>query len=228
MTVTTTGGTVNYIIFHNDNDVDVNITTGATEGSFSVTIDNGISKTFNNVLLIIGGAVFKPISTDWNSITNNGDVSEVGALKIIQPSIQVSGYLNYVIAQATDFQFFFKNSRSPLKNSPTPFNKFVISFWDSAKSTKQYDCVIRISDENSLAMSVGYGSNLYLNVSSSYNLTNSFLNDVWSFKRIAGVMTFLLNDVLKHTFPEDTIGDLIVKVEAIDIDVTDIKYVDFT
>jgi len=41
-------------------------------------------------------------------------------------------------------------------------------------------------------------------------------------------MTFLLNDVLKHTFPEDTIGDLIVKVEAIDIDVTDIKYVDFT
>jgi len=34
MTVTTTGGMVNYITFNNDNDVDVNITTGATEGSF--------------------------------------------------------------------------------------------------------------------------------------------------------------------------------------------------
>jgi len=70
MTVTTTGGTVNYITFNNDNDVDVNITTGATEGSFPVTIDNGISKTFSEVLLIVLGNVIKPITANWLSPVN--------------------------------------------------------------------------------------------------------------------------------------------------------------
>jgi len=111
MTVTTTGGTVNYITFNNDNDVDVNITTGATEGSFPVTIDNGISKTFSGVLLIVLGNVIKPITADWINVSNlNINNNEVNILQFDSLGIaEWTKEFDYTI----DWAFMFSAKKSP-------------------------------------------------------------------------------------------------------------------
>ena len=113
ITVTTTGGTVNYITFNNDNDVDVNITTGATEGSFSVTIDNGISKTFNGVLLIVLGNVFKPALSEWINIVEPINPVDYG-LDLKTLSSRGSAQWNKVVDKTKDFQIRFSFIKSPL------------------------------------------------------------------------------------------------------------------
>jgi len=114
MTVTTTGGTVNYIIFHNDNDVDVNITTGATEGTFSVTIDNGISKTFDSVLLIILGTVFSPLTADWINIVGEPDLSKDGDMILTNAIVKSSATWDKVIDKTKNFRLYFSTLESPL------------------------------------------------------------------------------------------------------------------
>lgn len=48
MTVVFEGQIVNYFTFISDNEIDVNVTTGATEGNFDITLNNGLSAIFPN------------------------------------------------------------------------------------------------------------------------------------------------------------------------------------
>jgi hypothetical protein len=71
MTVSIVGQTINYITFVSDNLVKVNVTTGATEGSFAVTLNNGLQAVFPNALFIVLGTVFTPETMDWEAPTGN-------------------------------------------------------------------------------------------------------------------------------------------------------------
>jgi len=129
MTVTTTGGTVNYITFNNDNDVDVNITTGATEGAFSVTIDNGISKTFTGVLLIILGNVVKPIAADWYDITGIPEIN-TGEFKITTANVKATGKV-FSIPTGQDFRLYVTPVKSPLGTTKISAGLTMVDLYDT-------------------------------------------------------------------------------------------------
>ncbi len=65
MTVSIVGQTVNYVTFISDNEVRVNVTTGAAQGSFAVTLNNGLSVTYAAALVIVLGTVYSPVDANW-------------------------------------------------------------------------------------------------------------------------------------------------------------------
>ncbi|SDX12413.1 hypothetical protein [Flavobacterium degerlachei] len=74
--------TINYATFKSSNEILVNVITGAIEGSFFITMNNGLSTTKNNALLITYGVVYKPNATSWVDLDPSYDMSEEGAAKI--------------------------------------------------------------------------------------------------------------------------------------------------
>ncbi|QOG04348.1 hypothetical protein [Flavobacterium sp. MDT1-60] len=116
MTVTIQGQTINYNTFINDNEVRVNVTTGAVEGLFSVTLDNGISATFSNALMVVLGTVFKPTTSDWENLIQPVDVS---GNNILAKTIGSSGSarLALLINSAKKTSIYFSIIKSPLNGS---------------------------------------------------------------------------------------------------------------
>ena len=86
MGVIVEGQTINNKTFISDNEFRVNITTGSAEGSFDVTLNNGISQTFPDVLLVVLGTVFKPVQSDWQD-TSNIDVTVGDYTKVLLPDV---------------------------------------------------------------------------------------------------------------------------------------------
>jgi hypothetical protein len=83
MTVDFEGQTVNYLTFINSQHVKVNVTRGAAEGTFSVTLNNGIESVWNNAILIVLGEVFEPVdATDW-TVTQGSPTFEKGAVNLL-------------------------------------------------------------------------------------------------------------------------------------------------
>jgi hypothetical protein len=78
-TVLIDGGTVNATTFVNDNEIKVNITLGANEGTFNITVNNGTEAIFYNKFLISIGEVFIPQPEEWinKSFVNTNNPGEV-------------------------------------------------------------------------------------------------------------------------------------------------------
>ena len=68
MTVSADGQIINYFNFINSGHIKVNMTRGSAEGTFGLTLDNGIEAYFPDVLLIVLGSVLSPNGADWVNI----------------------------------------------------------------------------------------------------------------------------------------------------------------
>jgi hypothetical protein len=117
MTVAIQGQTVNYITFVSDNEVKVNITTGATEGSFNITLDNGLSRTFSNALLIVLGTIHKPIQSDFTVVTGNPNTSIEGEFRLNLFNVACSADF-FVIPPGQNFRVYATLTNTSLNSSP--------------------------------------------------------------------------------------------------------------
>ncbi|MEA9414394.1 hypothetical protein [Flavobacterium sp. PL02] len=117
MTVVVQGQTLNYITFISDNELHVNLTTGFAEGMFDVTLDNGISKTFPKVLLIVLGTIYVPTPSDWVNIIQPIDFMD-GSLLV--KTIGAAGKAEYIkeLDTSKKIRFNFTPTLSPF--DPTP------------------------------------------------------------------------------------------------------------
>jgi len=225
MTVTTTGGTVNYITFNNDNDVDVNITTGATEGSFSVTINNGISKTFNGALLIVLGTVFKPIPTDFISISEPINIDNEGSVLVEQWSVIGTAILDPLKFKldTLNFRFYFNYSLSPLGSNFNNTKYMSLQFFRVSDDVEVYRFRQMKNNEtfNYLYISeIADLSNL-----SNFFATHSLSNEVY-LQRKDGVMYLYINNAIDTTFNYCETEDLYLKFTVSRFDFTKIKKVE--
>jgi hypothetical protein len=119
MTVVIGGATINYITFISDNEVDVNVTTGAAEGSFPVTLNNGISATFNNALFIVLGTVYSPAVTDWINIVEPVNFEAKNMLLKTAYSAG-SARWNKNLDVTKNFRVLFTMTFSPLTSTASP------------------------------------------------------------------------------------------------------------
>lgn len=113
MTISIEGQTINHKTFISDNEYHVNVTTGSVEGMFGVTLNNGISQTFPNVLLIVLGTVFTPVESDWQS-KSNIDVTVGDYAKVTTPQINALAYWLPPISYTKNWRISFKYVHSPL------------------------------------------------------------------------------------------------------------------
>jgi len=122
MTVEIAGQTINYVTFVSDNLVKVNITTGATEGMFNVTLNNGLSATYNNAFLIVLGKVYRPTSSEWTNLISTPDISNDGRISNLNAST-IQGADWKTIPAGQNFRIMMTAERSGFTSvyDPIPF-----------------------------------------------------------------------------------------------------------
>ena len=223
MTVTTTGGTVNYIAFNNDNDVDVNITTGATEGSFSVTINNGISKTFDGVLLIVLGTVYSPLTSEWINVIEPISLADKG-LNLKTLTSRGSAQWNKIIDVQKDIIISFNFKQSPLNSSTIPVYRdsdrlYILDNVDGS-------VLFQIENERGNRIEIkiatrGYGTTIYLQI--------QFVPpDTIIMKYISGIWYLYKGAILVRTFTEfrNYSNNLRIEGSLRYYDIENIKYIE--
>ena len=111
MTVALAGQTVNYFTFINSNHISVNITTGAAENQFALTLNNGLESVFQNTILIVLGTVYIPQKADW-ILTEPVNVYDS---QVLTENYGVIGSAtwNKVIDYTKNFRIQFKVKRTP-------------------------------------------------------------------------------------------------------------------
>ncbi|PJJ08666.1 hypothetical protein CLU83_1952 [Flavobacterium sp. 1] len=108
-----TGQTINYASFINSQKILINVTTGASEGYFSITCNNGLSTTKTNALLIIGGTIYKPINSEWvNKALVTTDNDEVNLINY--GSYSSNAEWTRIFDYTKNWEFRIRLKRSPL------------------------------------------------------------------------------------------------------------------
>lgn len=108
------GQTINSATFKSDNQIICNVTTGSVEGSFDITLNNGLSVIFSDVLLIVLGTVFTPKDPDWINKTL-ADTSSPGEFHIETfGSASIKGEWTKPLDYTRDWKMVFNAESSPL------------------------------------------------------------------------------------------------------------------
>lgn len=225
-TVTVEGQTLNYKTFVSDNEILVNLTTGASEGTFDVTIDNGISVVFADALLIVAGDVYKPTVDDWIN-TSIIDVTEEGSAKVTAlgssgSNAEWTKELDYT----KDWILKFNVAESPLGVYPSG----------------TAPVALKLKTIDNLSTMFGYFT--YKN-DSGYLFHWAFIDDHWAYspvpfganfsdsliqnfelRYISGVMYAYVGGVLKITFPTVLTQNLKLIVTPQYYDFNNIKYIE--
>lgn len=235
-TVTVQGQTFNYKTFLNDNEILVNLTTNAIEGTYDVTIDNGISVVFPDALLIVSGDVYKPQLADWENITGSIDLAEGDSARV---SVQDAG------GSATSKSSFFELPATGdfivqfnFKGSPFEVNPFDsygygdrFSLVDSTTLAEKYGiCPIQLHSLPGKvyigAMENGAESGGYVLQSFSESLDGlSLANYTFSIKRIGTSINFYRNNVFQHTASANYAFPMKLKVNIKELDQENIKII---
>lgn len=113
MVISVEGQTINRIKFINDNEVLVNLTTGAAEGTFDVTLNNGIEAVFTDVLLIVLGEVFTATAAEFSEVTNL-DIDNSGNIDIKYYPSNGSAKWDRIYDLTEDFEIRFDIGQSEL------------------------------------------------------------------------------------------------------------------
>ncbi|KAF2507138.1 hypothetical protein EYY60_21770 [Flavobacterium zhairuonense] len=228
MTVSIVGQTVNYVTFVNDNLIKVNVTTGSAEGSFSVTLNNGISATFNNALLIVLGTVYTPISSEWSEITGLIDVSSGDYLKTVALGTIGTAKWGH-IALGVNFSLRFVITKTPLGNADNGYDasSFSVSLYDKVTNAD----ILKYTRRVEYAISGGSHYVYRENGTTEYAISAPF-NDidlgntvVIEFRRVAGIFSFLINSVVKSGLTQTSVNALGVKIRVKNLDVKNIKFI---
>ena len=221
-----TGQTVNYAIFHSSNWIEVNITTGATEGSFAITLNNGLSATFSNAIMIVLGTVYTPVFADWTSITGGLNITE-GNNSYIQ-SFGVYTTANYIpqIDYTKNFSIRFKHKASPLGNIPANYDDKSIELWTIDGLTKVFHAGIThhlASDSYyTYAGTIGVAGN------NPPNYTNpiDIIKNLVEFRYINNFVKVFINGVEKYSVSYTLTQNLQLRLIQDKIDIVEIKIIE--
>lgn len=236
MTVVVQGQTVNYLTFISDNEVRANITTGATEGTFDVTLNNGLQTVISKRFLVVLGTVYKPTSVDWVNKSSQLNVTEDGTTKIGIFNTYQTATWSKVIDYTKNFrvQFYFK--RSPLGSS-TAINEFtnphlslnkssdnsVLFYW----STKSESVGLTKAGSGSVANGYQDGGLINFNPQNESEYL-TYENALFEFRYVSGVMYIYVNNVIKRTFTDTVTENLKLNIKLKTFDIVGIRYIETT
>jgi hypothetical protein len=226
MTVAIEGQTVNYLTFRNDNEVRVNVTTGANEGRFDLTLHNGKLRTFADALLIVLGEVFKPTKDQWSSITNNFDLEEAGTARISTYNTWHEAVWDQVIDYTKDFSVRFRYKRSPLGNPIEDGYNTPNVILQTLSGTQIVDSDLRV-EGSSVRVKTKISLNMMItntgDASTGFDIVEAAVQE---FRYVGGVFYYYVDDVVKHTYSETISENLRLKIRSKVSDIVDIKYIE--
>ena len=231
MTVSADGQTVNYFTFISSGHIKVNMTRGSVEGTFGLTLNNGIEAYFSDVLLIVLGTVFEPTQGDWINITEP-ILIENNNLKVKTLDVIGSADLGLSIDLTKDFRIQMTYKVSSLKGQLN--NTFVDDLMriinpndGSYARVKQYidgtkeafySNIIDYRDSSNQTTS----SSGYFGANNTPSLTNSVMLE-WD----GSLLYFYVENTLKYTFISGFITDnMDLRLYVKNFDCLNIKYIE--
>ncbi|RTY93256.1 hypothetical protein EKM01_03915 [Flavobacterium sp. RSP46] len=234
MTVAIVGQTINYITFVSDNLVKVNVTTGAAEGLYAVTLNNGLSATFANALMIVLGTVYTPTTEDWVNVTGFIDLTENSSAKVFSYGISGSATLKQPLftIDVLNFRITFSFLQSPFgSETPEEWLSF-LSLHRSSDNVKVYDFQILN------APWYGNTNTSYFRYYQNDNQAGVYIEDnimqnaavpinvLWTFQRLNGVITLRRGSTLVTTFSYNEATNMYAIFKVKRQDIMNIKYIE--
>jgi hypothetical protein len=113
MTIAFQGQTVVSKTFISSTEYRISLTTGATEGSFDVTLNNGVNIVYSKYFLVILGETYIPLASEFINITG-GLVAEDGGLASGVTGTQGTADLNVVFDMAKKWRMYSQLRQSNL------------------------------------------------------------------------------------------------------------------
>jgi len=233
MTVSIVGQTINYITFISDNEIDVNVSTGATEGSYAVTLNNGLSATFPNALLIVLGTVFKPVAAEWVSVTGSINTAIEGEVHSTAYNASASAKWNKVIDITKKFSIRFNLALSPLGNftSSVGTDSYFLSLVNVVTGVEDFKFSLRADAFPSLnvrAFSLTQSVYVYNGATGSTYAERLSVIAAQSieFKKTGTSLTVVINNSAVYTFPDSLSNNYNLLVRTRCWDIINIKYVE--
>ena len=228
-TVTIENQKVNHITFKNDNEIQVNVTSGNLEGSFSIILNNGLIATFPNSFLIIYGDSFSPKSTDYKDITQPIDLTINGEINVSQYNVLGTSILDPAklkLNSLKNFHFNFSLMHSPFGTSGFDGHQQFMSIYRISDNVEVYRFSfyqLTMTYTNFLLQS-GTTLNTSNYVDSGTLASGTLIN--FSFRKINGVITLYKNSTLLFTPPYVELTDMYIKFFIRRQDIKSIKYVE--
>ncbi|MFE3868686.1 hypothetical protein ACFX5E_11455 [Flavobacterium sp. LS2P90] len=232
MTVAIAGQTINYITFKSDNLVLVNVTTGAIEGSYAVTLNNGIQSVFNNALLIVLGTVYQPTSADWTDIVSNPDFTRTGEAVLTNYNVPQGAKWNKLIDYTKKLSIRFNVQRTPL-GAFSIGDRYNILELVNASGVKIYGFQFQLEGGGNnkiyietpnqgllIPLESNIGGLTYLERLS--NMENYNCEFKWS----NGVLQFFVSGVLKSNLTSTLTENLYLKVSIKYSNIINLKYIE--
>lgn len=230
MTVTITGHTVNYLTFVSDNEIIVNITTSANEGSFDITLNNGISTVFSGRLLVVLGIIHKPGISDWTVINGSPNLNTTGDIKLSLYDVTCSATC-FTIPSDKDFRVYFTLTRSPLGATSGSPNEPSISLISASDNSVKFAAQVYLNGADVTSNLRAYQASSGFEYSKDIGILESFIiktnPPTFYFERIGG--QYRLRDYNTNiVFTDIFSGDLKIKANIRKFDITNIRYVELT
>jgi len=239
MTVSIVGQTINYIVFVSDNLIKVNVTTGAAEGLFAVTLNNGISATYPNALSIVLGTVYAPLASDWEAPTGILDVSAGDKAKVITYESRGTNRWNKIFNISKNFYVRFQIAKTPTGYTVNnEYNDDHIILVKASDNSKAFSMYLNRQGSGNVSMiywcpTYGWGTsaNAYGSVfqiigsNSSANM-DTMCTKTFDFRWIGGVMYIYVDNVLRSTLTDIAAENLKLKVSTKTFDIINIKYIE--
>jgi hypothetical protein len=232
MTVVVEGHTINYKTFISSNKVLINLTTSATEGTYDVTLNNGVSAIFPDRLQVVTGTVYKP--------QDLGDWTLTEPIEVEGNNVIVQTYNSFGIAiwnkefdYNKDFSVSFSLAPTPLGtpiiNDLGNFEVVLVKAVDNTDVFRfnSYTTSANANSDFATTSISGTGAGTYRTGTTGFWSTE-YQTTVFEFKYISGVMYYYVNNVLKGTFSYVLSENLKFKVRTKRFNVTNIKYIDLS
>lgn len=233
MTVTVTGQTVNYVTFISDNEVRANVTTGSAEGTFDVTLNNGLSAIFPKRMLIILGTIYRPIASEWTNVTGAIDVSQTGEVYSTLYNSLASAKWNRIFDNTKKYSVRFNLAVSPLGqfSATTGTDTIFLSLVNATTLVEDFKLSIRADGVPTLRFKYfGPSTNNYVSASSSganYNEQLTYLgNQSVEFRKVGSALQIYYNNVFVYSFPETISSNYNLLVRVKSWDIINIKYIE--
>ena len=228
MTVVITGQTVNYINFISDNEVHANVTTGSAEGAFDVILNNGLSSTFSNALMIVLGTVYKPKTSDWTNITGSLNLDEDGSAKVVVYNTGASAVWNKTIDWTKKFSIRFNVVKTPLGYPNGYYQRVFLGLRTISSNALLFGLTITPegTDRWYGAMPYGWENVIRYGLGDGQSSFDRLAQDNVEIRWVSGTFSLYKNNTLLRSIPNPPTENLRLQVSVFDFDLINIKYIE--
>lgn len=235
-TVTIEGQTVNSVTYKFDNNnvtyLQVSVTTGATEGDFDVTLNNGTESVFTDAFIVNLGTIYFPTSADWTSIVNSLNVANDGEALLPTYNSGSSGIWTKEFDYTKSFYVDFTFNKSALGDLANDYRGGQVKLLNVSDDSRLIAINTWLNGANNFITTFDGVTHydLTYNPSGDQNAQAAWLEAspiriYWD--KDLSIFTVYVNGVLEHTYTNEPTQNLRLQINDIQyVNVVDIKYIE--